>query len=45
MKSVRGFGKKRPRNILEKYQLAEEEIAYVGDDILDLPVLQGWGYQ
>ena len=26
-------------NILEKYQLAEEEIAYVGDDILDLPVL------
>ena len=30
-------------NILEKYQLAEEEIAYVGDDILDLPVLQRVG--
>ena len=26
-------------NILEKYQFAEEEIAFVGDDILDLPVL------
>ena len=30
-------------NILEKYQLAEEEIAYVGDDILDLPVLMRVG--
>jgi 3-deoxy-D-manno-octulosonate 8-phosphate phosphatase (KDO 8-P phosphatase) len=30
--------------ILEKYRLSEEEIAYVGDDIVDLPILLKVGF-
>ena len=32
------------REILEKYRLNEEEIAYVGDDIVDLPILLKVGF-
>ena len=31
------------QNILNKYGLKDEEIAYVGDDILDIPILQRVG--
>lgn len=30
--------------ILEKYGLRDEEIAYIGDDLLDIPVLQRVGF-
>lgn len=30
--------------ILQKYQLTDEEVAYVGDDILDLPILRRVGF-
>jgi len=32
-------------NILEKYGLCDEEVAYVGDDILDIPVLRRVGFK
>ena len=31
------------RNILNKYGLKDEEIAYIGDDILDIPILKRVG--
>ena len=32
------------QEILEKYSVKEDEIAYVGDDIVDLPILQRVGF-
>lgn len=32
------------REILERYSLAPEEVAYVGDDVVDLPVMKQVGF-
>ncbi len=32
------------REILEQYDLCDEQVAYVGDDIVDLPILQRVGF-
>ena len=41
-----GFLDKEPilDRILERHQLKAEQVAYIGDDLLDLPVLQRVGY-